>query len=119
MKILLTILILATACGTALAGIQWTWANAGTGTEQGTIITDGTLVAEEAPAGTYTIPDYSISASAYGLPDMVGLGIEWFAVVEDDDVDHYCENLTPIITPEGNITPNERATFGAVKVLYR
>ncbi len=68
MKVLLTLLALAATCGVAQAGIEWTWVNAGTGTEQGTFITNGELVAAAAPAGTYTILDFSVTATAYGIP---------------------------------------------------
>lgn len=170
MRVLLVILILIVTCTAAQAGIQWTWTNAGTGTEQGTFITSGVLVDDQAPAGNYTIYDYSITASAWGLeigsvsggeyyisqpdigfvwdgaapttfwrssgvylngfwlwattytpgqPDMLGMNVEWLAVVEDDEVDHYGEDLTPVFTPTGTATPNERATFGAVKALFR
>jgi len=170
MKIILSILILLLVCGTAHAGIQWTWANAGTGTEQGTFITDGELVSDLAPAGTYTVVTYSITASAYGMPigsvssgeyfinqpdigfdwdgsvptvfwrssgvhtnglnlfttdlvpnvpNMVGMNVDWFIVEEDEEVTYLEEALTPILTPVGTITPNKRATFGAVKALYR
>jgi hypothetical protein len=68
MRIMLTLLALAGICGVAQAGIEWTWANAGTGTEQGTFITDGALVSEAAPAGTYTIIDFSVTATAYSIP---------------------------------------------------
>jgi hypothetical protein len=68
MKVMLTFLALAAICGVANAGIEWTWANAGTGTEQGTFITDGALVSEAAPAGTYTIIDFSVTATAYDIP---------------------------------------------------
>jgi hypothetical protein len=68
MKTMLLLMILLLTCGAAQAGIQWTWTNAGTGTEQGTFVTDGELVLGEAPAGTYTVVDFSVTASAYGLP---------------------------------------------------
>ncbi len=68
MKIIVFILILTMTCGTAQAAIEWTWANAGTGTEQGTFITDGALVGDLAPAGSYTVLDYSVTASAHGAP---------------------------------------------------
>ena len=42
MKIMLTILALVATCGAAQAGIIWSWTNAGTGTEQGAFITEGT-----------------------------------------------------------------------------
>lgn len=51
----------------ARAGIQWSWVNAGTGTEQGAFITDGELVGGFAPPGSYTILDFSVTASDYGL----------------------------------------------------
>ncbi|MBU0740901.1 hypothetical protein KKG45_11650 [bacterium] len=68
MKFMLTILVLAAACGAAQAGVQWSWSNAGTGTELGTFITDGELVSDQAPAGTYTVVDFSVTASAYDIP---------------------------------------------------
>ena len=68
MKIMLTILTLAAICGAAQAGIVWSWTNAGTGTEQGTFITDGNLVSDLAPAGTYTVIDFSVTATAYIIP---------------------------------------------------
>jgi hypothetical protein len=68
MKILLTVLILTALACSAHAAIEWTWTNTGTGTEQGTFITDGALVGNLAPAGTYTVIDYSVTASAYGAP---------------------------------------------------
>lgn len=170
MKTLSLILVLVVCAGAASAGIQWTWSNAFTGTEQGTFTTDGSYDGGGAPAGTYTILDYSVTASAWGLPmgsvsggeyyinqptigfdwdgsaptvfwrssgaltngfwlwastytpgfaDMIGFNIEWFRVVEDDEIDHYGEDLTPDITPVGSITPNEAKTFGGVKALYR
>ena len=171
MKILLTILILAAACGAAQAGIEWTWANGAFGSEQGTFITNGELVAEEAPSGSYTIIDFSITATAYlipigsmsggefdliqpdigfdwdgsaptvfwrnsggytnGLwmhvtaaapddPAMIGMGMGWFTIVdEEDDFTFHYDPVTPILTPVGNVTAHERATFGAVKALYR
>ena len=51
------------------AEITWLWANSlGTGTEQGTFVTDGGLVEGQAPAGAYTLADFSVTASAVGLP---------------------------------------------------
>jgi hypothetical protein len=170
MKIIVSILIMTLACGAAWAGIEWTWVNAGTGTEQGTFITDGELVSDLAPAGTYTVQDYSITASAHGMPigsasggeyfinqpdigfdwdgsaptlfwrdsggytnglnlfmaipvpsvpNMIGMDIDWFALEEDVKAQYLEEALTPILTPVGTIMPNERATFGDVKALYR
>lgn len=68
MRLMLTVMIAVTLVGAAHAAVEWTWTNAGTGTEQGTFITDGALVGNQAPAGTYTVLDYSITASAYGAP---------------------------------------------------
>jgi hypothetical protein len=68
MKFLFTILALAVLSGPALAGIEWSWSNAGTGTERGTFITDGAMVSGAAPAGTYTIIDFTLSETAYPLP---------------------------------------------------
>ncbi len=48
------------------ADINWVWINAGTGTEQGTFVTDGNLVGTDAPAGSYTLLDFSVTASIYG-----------------------------------------------------
>ena len=52
----------------AAANIDWTWSNAGTGTEQGTFITTGELDGAQAPAGAYAILDFSVTASTHGLP---------------------------------------------------
>jgi hypothetical protein len=68
MKRLLPILILVTASCSAHAGIQWSWVNAGSGTEQGFVVTDGELVGGLAPAGTYAVFDFSVTSSAYPLP---------------------------------------------------
>ena len=68
MKSMVIILALLLTCATAQANIQWTWTNAGTGTEQGTFTTAGDLVGDLAPAGTYTVLDFSVTASHYGLP---------------------------------------------------
>jgi len=68
MKTMLTILILAALCAPAHAGIEWNWSNEGTGTEQGVFLTDGTMTGGTAPAGTYTIIDARVTASAYPLP---------------------------------------------------
>lgn len=67
MKIL-TILLILIAAGAAHAGIEWTWVNTGTGTEQGTFVTDGELVAEAAPPGTYTVHDFTLTSTAYDVP---------------------------------------------------
>lgn len=170
MKTMLTILLLTAFCGAAHAGIQWTWVNAGTGTEQGTLITDGHLVANEAPAGTYTVVDFSVTASAYGIPlgsvssgeyiinqpvvgfdwdgaapmffwrhsglydngfefhmadpvpldpDRIAFDMDRFTIDYDEDVVTIEEYLTPILTPVGSVTTQERSSFGAVKRLYR
>jgi hypothetical protein len=170
MKIMLTLLALVGICGVANAGIEWTWVNAGTGTEQGTLITDGELVAQAAPAGTYTILDFSVTATAYGIPlgsmsagdyftnqpdigfdwdgaaptmfwrlfgiytnginlfvttpspggpDRVCMEIDYFVLDYDENVTFLEEYRTPIVTPVQTVTPNEFATFGAVKTLYR
>jgi hypothetical protein len=68
MKVKLTVLALVTLCGPAQAGIEWTWGNGGTGTEQGTFVTDGAMTGGTAPAGNYTIIDFTLTASAYPLP---------------------------------------------------
>jgi len=52
----------------AAANINWVWVNAGTGTEQGTFLTDGDLVGYDAPAGNYSVLDFSVTASAHGAP---------------------------------------------------
>ena len=64
---MLLILALLISCSAAQAGILWSWANGGTGTEQGTFITEGELVDGLAPAGVYTIVDASVTASANTL----------------------------------------------------
>lgn len=170
MKILLTILILAAACGVAQAGIEWTWVNGGTGTEQGTFITDGELVAEQAPSGAYTVIDFSVTATAYDIPlgsvsggefyinapetgfdwdgaaptvfwrdsgqytnglnifvsspapddpDWISFDVGWFYIGLEEGVTAIEEPETAVITPIGTVTARERATFGAVKALYR
>ena len=170
MKILLTLLALAGICGVANAGIEWTWVNAGTGTEQGTFITNGELVAQAAPAGTYTILDFSVTATAYdipigsmsagdyftnqpeigfnwdgaaptmfwrasgvltnginlfvstpipGVPDRFCCDVGYFILDYEENVTFLEEYQTPIVTPVQTVTPNECATFGAVKALYR
>lgn len=68
MKVIFTFLVLAVLSGPALAGIEWVWSNAGSGTEKGTFITDGTLISGDAPAGSYTIFDFKLTESAYPLP---------------------------------------------------
>ncbi len=55
-------------CSSAMAGIEWNWVNAGTGTEEGTFITEGELVDGAAPAGTYTVVDFSYDTTSYGAP---------------------------------------------------
>ena len=68
MKTTITLLLVLACAAGAQAGIQWTWVNAGTGTEQGTLVTDGELVGGLAPAGSYTVVDFSVTATAYALP---------------------------------------------------
>lgn len=68
MKVMFTILVLVVLSSTAQAGIEWNWINAGTGTEKGTFITDGAMVSGAAPAGTYTIIDFTLNETAYALP---------------------------------------------------
>ncbi len=68
MKITMTILILAAFCATAQAGIEWDWVNGGTGTERGIFLTNGTMTGGVAPAGSYTILEAAVTASAYPLP---------------------------------------------------
>jgi len=76
------------ACPSARAEINWSWVNAGTGTESGTFTTDGETVGALAPAGSYTILDFSYTASVYGAPvgsvsggtyfiGMPDIGFEW------------------------------------------
>ena len=60
MKTTMAMIALLTVCSVAHAGIQWTWINAGTGTEQGVFLTDGELVGGIAPAGTYTVVDFAV-----------------------------------------------------------
>ena len=67
MRTTMALLAVLAIAGAAQAGIQWTWVNAGTGTEQGIFVTDGELVGGLAPAGTYTLVDFSVTASAYDL----------------------------------------------------
>jgi len=66
----LAVAFVVTMCTSAdgLAEVTWDWSNAGTGTEQGTITTDGGLVGGSAPAGTYTVSGFSLTASGVGLP---------------------------------------------------
>jgi hypothetical protein len=167
---MLTIMALLLACGTAQAGILWTWTNAGTGTEQGTFLTDGELVSGEAPAGSYTLVDFTVTASVYPLPigsvsggeysigqpsagflwdgaaptqfwrssgiftngfaldcvdpapgdpTRVAFGIEWFTVDEYYGVVYLNESATVVMAPSMSVAPNEAATFGAVKRLFR
>ncbi len=53
----------------AQAEITWIWSNSlGSGTEQGTFVTDGDLVEGQAPAGTYTITDFSLTATSTSMP---------------------------------------------------
>ena len=54
----------------AQGSIVWSWSSF-SGAEQGTFTTDGNLVAGAAPAATYTLSDFSVTASA-ALPDYVG-----------------------------------------------
>jgi hypothetical protein len=52
----------------AQASIVWEWSNAGTGTEVGTFTTDGSLAGGQAPAGSYQVQEFSVTASSHGLP---------------------------------------------------
>ncbi len=79
----LTIILALVLAGPALAAIEWTWVNSGTGTEQGTLITDGVLVGDLAPAGTYTILDYTVTASAHGV--LIGSVSDGTYVIEHPD----------------------------------
>jgi hypothetical protein len=88
MKIIATALALLLVCSVAQANIHWTWTNAITGTEIGTFDTDGDLVGADALPGSYTILDFSVTASLYGAPigsvsggeyyiGMPDIGFEW------------------------------------------
>jgi hypothetical protein len=60
--------LIACLAGETRADIPWTWSYA---SEAGTFVTDGELACDEsAPAGTYTILDFSVTASAF--PGNVG-----------------------------------------------
>lgn len=70
MKSFLTVLTMLVILihGSAKADILWNWVNAGTGTEMGTVITTGDASSGSVAAGSYTILDFSLSASNYALP---------------------------------------------------
>ncbi len=65
MKFFLALIFSLALGNAAQAGIEWSWANTGTGTEQGTFITSGELVGGEAHAGSYTIVDATVTASTF------------------------------------------------------
>ncbi|MFN0199616.1 MAG: PEP-CTERM sorting domain-containing protein [Planctomycetaceae bacterium] len=59
-----------TSVHASIMGITWDW-SAFAGTEAGTFTTDGSLVGNAAPAGTYNILDVSMTASVR-IPGYVG-----------------------------------------------
>ncbi len=67
MKVMVSILVFLVISSIGQAKIQWTWENVATGTERGTFVTDGMMTGNTAPAGSYTVLDFSVTASAYGL----------------------------------------------------
>ena len=67
MKVMVSILVFLAMSSIGQAKIQWTWENVATGTERGTFVTDGMMVGGAAPAGSYTVLDFSVTASIYGL----------------------------------------------------
>ncbi|MCP4547871.1 MAG: hypothetical protein GY835_15520 [bacterium] len=67
MKIIATTLLVLLAASGAQAAILWSWSSH-SGTEQGYIITDGDLVGVTVPAGSYTVLDFSVTATNYPLP---------------------------------------------------
>jgi hypothetical protein len=66
--LLVAAFVLTISASAQAASITWSWSNAGTGTERGTFITSGDLVGASAPAGTYVVRDFSVTASGVGLP---------------------------------------------------
>ncbi len=90
-RMLITVLAILTAT-IAHADIQWLWINGGTGTEQGTFVTTGEYSAE-VPDGSYTVLDYSITASAYGAILGSHSGGEY--IIHQPDIGFLWENGAP------------------------
>jgi len=65
MRIATILLLLVLSNPSGAVEITWTWTNAGTGTEVGTFRTWGDMVGDTAPAGSYTIRDFTYDESAH------------------------------------------------------